>query len=91
MRVAFFDSGDFDFKTIRVEVDSRAITFYLGEDKDDFYWIVSQDWITHSEGDIDFHKNWIYHMRQKRWFTEAMKEFIDKCLKVINTQKVGIS
>ena len=89
MRVAFFDNGNLeDSRMVRVEVDSRNITFYFNEDKDDFYWIVSQDWITHSHGDIDFPKNWVYHMREKRWFTEKMKEFIDKCLKVTPNEEV---
>ena len=83
MRVQIFQNGnEYDTRMIRVEVNSAHITFYFDQDEDDFYWIVSEDWKVHSQGDLDAPQNWRNHMKRKMWFTNKMEEFIDKCLNI---------
>lgn len=44
-----------------------------------FYWVGKDDWISDRtktrQGRED---NWHYHMMQKNWFTQEMKDWIDK-------------
>ena len=65
-----FKNGDnTDNREITITIDDEFVSFYheyLHDEDDYFYWIFIDDWFEKKE-----------HIKEKRWFTNEMENFID--------------
>lgn len=65
--------------TIRINSETNWITFhYTSEGMREFYSIPIPEWVGDKTQRRDRPDNWHFHMAEKNWFTESMKNFINE-------------
>ena len=65
-------------RPITIKILEDWITFHFKNEQDrEFYDIPKCDWISDRTERLDREDNWHFHMKEKNWFTDEMKKFID--------------
>jgi len=65
-------------RPITIKIGKDFITFhYKNENDREFYDIPKSEWISDRTGRQGREDNWHFHMMEKTWFCEEMKQFIN--------------